>query len=59
MLRDSLNVSTNEKCAKAGGGLNLELWTNRGEGYLVLEEGDELVVFVRVNRPCYLLFMRP
>lgn len=41
----------------AGGGLNLEVWTNRGREGLVLEDEDELNVFVRVNRPCYVRFI--
>lgn len=35
-------------------GLQLQAWTSRGDEYLVLEEGDKLLVHVRVNMPCYL-----
>jgi hypothetical protein len=34
--------------------LHLQAWTSRGDDYLVLEEGERLLLHVRVNRPCYL-----
>jgi hypothetical protein len=40
-----------------GGGLNLELWTNCGAENLLLEGGDEVKFYVRVNQPCYLRFI--
>ena len=43
---------------ESGERLELLFWTDRGEGDLVLRGGEELSVFVRVNRPCYLLFCR-
>ncbi len=38
-------------------GLHLEAWTQLGEDNLLLEEGDAVVVYVRVNKPCYLRFI--
>jgi hypothetical protein len=40
-----------------GGSLILETWTSRGVDGLVLEDGNELKVMVRVNQPCYLRFI--
>ncbi len=40
-----------------GGSLMLETWTSRGVDGLVLEDGDELKVMVRVNQPAYLRFI--
>ena len=40
-----------------GGGLMLETWTSRGVDGLVLEDGDELKIMVRVNQPAYLRFI--
>jgi len=40
-----------------GGGLLLETWTSRGLDGLVLEDGDELKIMIRVNQPCYLRFI--
>ncbi|MBT7065156.1 MAG: SUMF1/EgtB/PvdO family nonheme iron enzyme [Verrucomicrobia bacterium] len=34
--------------------LKLETWTSRGVDDLILEDGDELKLSVRVNQPCYL-----
>ena len=39
------------------GGLKLELWTNKGDDNLIFEENEEMKVFVRVNRACYLRFI--
>lgn len=41
-----------------GEALELMFWTSRGEGDLVLEEGEELSLFVKVNRPCYLIMLQ-
>jgi len=38
-------------------GLSLETWTNRGAESIMLEGGDKVVVFVRVNKPSYLRFV--
>jgi hypothetical protein len=38
-------------------GLSLETWTNRGAESIMLEQGNKVVVFVRVNKPCYLRFI--
>lgn len=35
------------------GSLKLEAWTNKGERNLVFDEGDEVKLFLRVNRPAY------
>ncbi len=40
-----------------GGGLNLEVWTDHGTDGLVLERGDEIKVYARVNQSCYLRFL--
>lgn len=40
-----------------GGSLILETWTSRGVDGLVLEDGDELKIMVRVNQPVYLRFI--
>ncbi len=40
-----------------GGGLNLEVWTSRGVDGLAVEEGSELRLYARVNKPCYLRFI--
>ncbi len=40
-----------------GGGLNLELWTNKGDENLLYREGDTLKLFVRANQECYLRFV--
>lgn len=43
---------------ESGEKLELLFWTDRGKGDLVLRGGEELSAFVRVNRPCYLLFLQ-
>jgi len=40
-----------------GGRIQLETWTSRGVDGLVLEDGDELKIMVRVNQPVYLRFI--
>jgi len=40
-----------------GGGLNLEVWTSRGADNLILEDGDDLKICVRVNKPAYIRFL--
>jgi len=40
-----------------GGGLKLEVWTDNGVDGLVLEEYDEVKLYVRVNKPCYIRFI--
>ncbi len=40
-----------------GGSLMLETWTSRGVDGLVLENGDELKIMIRVNQPSYLRFI--
>jgi len=37
-----------------GSSLRLESWTNRGVDGLVIEDGDEIRLYARVNLPCYL-----
>ena len=37
-----------------GGNLQVEAWTDRGSENLLLEEGEEIALAVRVNQPCYL-----
>lgn len=46
-----------QKDELVGGGLSLEVWTSRGAENLLLEEGDDLKVFVRVNKPCFVRFV--
>ena len=40
-----------------GGGLSLEVWTNKGMENLLFSKGERMTVFVRVNVPCYIRFM--
>jgi hypothetical protein len=40
-----------------GGSLMLETWTNKGVDGLVLENGSDLKIMVRVNQPSYLRFI--
>jgi hypothetical protein len=37
-----------------GGGLGLEVWTNKGVDNLLYTKGEEMQVFVKVNMPCYI-----
>jgi len=39
------------------GGLNLEVWTNKGNDNLVFTKGDTMQVYIRVNMPCYIRFI--
>lgn len=40
-----------------GGGLNVDVWTNRGSDNLIFTKGERMNVFVRVNLPCYIRFI--
>ncbi|MBE0639884.1 MAG: hypothetical protein IH598_15310 [Bacteroidales bacterium] len=40
-----------------GGGLNLELLTNKGNENLLFAENDTLLLYVRTNHECYLRFV--
>lgn len=40
-----------------GGGLHLDLWTNKGDENLIFHENDTLILYVRVNHECYLRFI--
>ena len=40
-----------------GGGLNLEVWTNKGTDDLVFTKGERLQAYVRVNLPSYIRFI--
>jgi len=40
-----------------GGGLLLNVWTNKGDENLMFTEGDTLRISVRVNHECYLRFL--
>ncbi|NQU41313.1 MAG: hypothetical protein HQ523_15300 [Lentisphaerae bacterium] len=40
-----------------GGGLSLEVWTNRGVDGLALADGDDIKIYARVNKPCHLRFI--
>jgi len=40
-----------------GGGLNLDLWTNKGNESLLYHENDTLKLYVRCNHECYLRFI--
>lgn len=40
-----------------GGGLNLEVWTSHGAENLLLEDGDELKICLRANKPCFVRFL--
>lgn len=46
-----------DSSAIVSGGLNLEVWTNHGVDGLALEDGDEIRIYARANRPCYLRFV--
>ncbi len=37
-----------------GGGLVADIWTNKGDQNLIYTEGDDMKLFVRVNRECYI-----
>ncbi|MEX2088194.1 MAG: LPP20 family lipoprotein, partial [Bacteroidota bacterium] len=40
-----------------GGGLSLEVWTNKGVDDVVFTKGERMNVYVRVNLPCYVRFL--
>ncbi len=40
-----------------GGGLQAEVWTNRGNENLIFTENDTLQLYVRVNKPTYIRFI--
>lgn len=40
-----------------GGGLQLDLWTNKGAENLLYHENDTLKLFIRSNHECYLRFV--
>ena len=42
---------------QAGGGIVLEVWTNKGTDGLLYTKGEKMETFVRVNVPCYLRFV--
>jgi hypothetical protein len=46
-----------EKDEVSGGGLTVEAWTDRGDDGIILNRGEIIKVFVRVNRPAYLRFI--
>jgi hypothetical protein len=46
-----------DKDQVVGGGLLLEVWTNKGDESLVFEEGETMTLSVRVNHPCHLRFV--
>lgn len=49
-LREQRLLASGEEVS---GDLRVELWTNRGDRGLVLHEGDELKLYMRVNQPAY------
>jgi len=40
-----------------GGGLSLEVWTNKGAENLVFTKGERMKIFLRVNLPCHVRFL--
>ena len=40
-----------------GGGLSLEVWTNKGSDDLIFTKGERMQVYVRVNLPSYIRLM--
>ncbi|HEY6951842.1 MAG TPA: hypothetical protein VI758_05510 [Bacteroidota bacterium] len=40
-----------------GGGLSLEVWTNKGVDNLLFTKGEHMIAYVRVNMPCYIRFI--
>lgn len=53
-LRDQEIFGRNEV---VGGGLNLEVWTNKGSDNLIYTDGEIMEVYVRVNMPAYIRFI--
>ncbi len=41
----------------ADNGIDLEVWTNKGDKALVFTEGERMNVFFRVNMPCHVRFV--
>jgi len=39
------------------GDLNVETWTNKGDGNLIFTEGEKLKFYVRANKECYIRFV--
>lgn len=39
------------------GDLKVEFWTNKGERSLIFHEGEEMRLYVRVNKPAYIRFI--
>jgi len=37
-----------------GGDLNIEIWTNKGSNNLIFTKGEQMKLFVRANKECYL-----
>ena len=37
-----------------GGGLNVEVWTQKGKDNVIFTKGEKMQLFVRANMPCYL-----
>ncbi|MFY0627783.1 MAG: hypothetical protein JXR07_15905 [Reichenbachiella sp.] len=37
-----------------GGNMNVEIWTNKGKDNLIYTEGEELKLFIRANKECYI-----
>ncbi len=40
-----------------GGGLSLEVWTNKGSDDLIFTKGEKMQIYVRVNMPTHLRFL--
>ena len=40
-----------------GGGMYIDIWTNKGKENLVYAKGEKLKLFVRANQKCYLRFI--
>lgn len=53
-LKNQLVFTDNEL---QGGGLHLDVWTNKGDASLLFREGDTMQLIVRVNHEAYLRFI--
>jgi len=53
-LSDQKQFGKNEV---VGGGLMLEVWTNKGTEDLIYTRGERLQAYVRVNMPCHIRFI--
>lgn len=40
-----------------GGGLNLEVWTSKGQDNLMFTGGERMKLYIRVNQECYVRFV--